>query len=78
MYPRAESLGMEEVFPIIPQGEGASHQRGALVRFHVSLSTYSYRLHSQWRSATPPCGHPVGPRVLGTVSYSDTRGTQDE
>ena len=54
------------------------YQREALVRFHVSLSTYSYRLHSQWRSATPPCGHPVGPRVLGTVSYSGTRGTQDE
>ena len=24
MYPSGESLGMEEVFPIIPQGEGAS------------------------------------------------------
>ena len=54
------------------------YQRGALVRFHVSLSTCSYRLHSPRRSATPPCGRPVGLRVLGTVFYSGTRGTQDE
>ena len=54
------------------------YQRGALVGFHVSLSTHFYRLHSQWRSATPPCGCPVGPRVLGTMYYSGTWGTQDE